>query len=281
MSYVPRDNAKQQIARLLSLLAWLLAAMAVAGFFGVREEKGTAEGIAAGAVFAAFAGLAAYHGRRLMLSWREDEALRREIVMRIDELAHKEGVLNLTAIALEKGTDQVTVRRAVAWGRWSGMLPVPVPPGVRIEHAGKVLSAGDIFALFVVTLGLYTFFWIYRVIQELQRHDPGGVTLTPGRAVGLCFVPVFNLYWLPHLYAFVVQHINANYRRFEASIDLMQPRTPVIAFVVANLLPLLSIGLIPLAVVLMPIPIALVQGTLNRYWLICQAGDLQGRATLR
>jgi len=48
----------------------------------------------------------------------------------------------------------------------------------------------------VLTANIYWMFWLYKTYKEIRQHSPTATTITPGQAVGLMFVPVFNIYWL-------------------------------------------------------------------------------------
>lgn len=59
--------------------------------------------------------------------------------------------------------------------------------------------------LMVVTLNLYAFGWIYQIYSEIRRRQDEATSITPGKALGFLFIPVFNFFWalwlwldLPH-----------------------------------------------------------------------------------
>jgi len=61
--------------------------------------------------------------------------------------------------------------------------------------------------LHFLTLGLYSFFWItgtHGRLPKMKSDDPDGF-----KAVALCFVPFFNIYWLYVVYARLTQRINS------------------------------------------------------------------------
>ncbi len=58
----------------------------------------------------------------------------------------------------------------------------------------KVVPAWNIPFFLLFTLELYWLFWLFRVFKEL--HARGFTAISPGTAVGCCFIPFYNLYWL-------------------------------------------------------------------------------------
>jgi len=67
---------------------------------------------------------------------------------------------------------------------------------VRSASPAKMLHPLTLVALGTASLGLYWFFWIHRRYREVLLARPGVTALTPLKAVGLLFVPIFNVYWL-------------------------------------------------------------------------------------
>lgn len=61
--------------------------------------------------------------------------------------------------------------------------PPPAPPAAAYgvpafadpNHVGKVRSTGVSILLFVVTLGIYGWFWYYQVHEDLKRHTGRGL----------------------------------------------------------------------------------------------------------
>lgn len=68
-----------------------------------------------------------------------------------------------------------------------------------MSHAiGKIRNPAAPLFLPLVTLGVYGFVWIYKLFKEAGAYtnSRNGVHVTsPGLAVGLLFVPVFNIIW--------------------------------------------------------------------------------------
>ncbi|MFC1575957.1 hypothetical protein ACFL5A_04880, partial [Gemmatimonadota bacterium] len=47
----------------------------------------------------------------------------------------------------------------------------------------------------MLTLGLYWPYWVYRTYRDIRGHAPDATAITPGKACGYLFVPLFNIYW--------------------------------------------------------------------------------------
>jgi len=60
---------------------------------------------------------------------------------------------------------------------------------------GKRRNIGVSLLLFVVTLGIYTPFWLYRTVKDLKNNFEDDIPYTPGKAVGFMFIPLFNFFW--------------------------------------------------------------------------------------
>ncbi len=61
---------------------------------------------------------------------------------------------------------------------------------------GKRRNAGLILFLFIITFGIYFFFWLYKTVKELRNNFGEDVPLSPGWAVGGLFIPIFNIGWI-------------------------------------------------------------------------------------
>ncbi len=75
----------------------------------------------------------------------------------------------------------------------------PSAAPVRRRGHGLAASTNDVpvavaILLHYVTLGIFTFIWLnlmHGKICRVRKDDPSA-----GRAVGFCFIPLFNLYWI-------------------------------------------------------------------------------------
>ncbi len=57
-------------------------------------------------------------------------------------------------------------------------------------------SPASVFVLCLITGGIYFFWWVYMVHEKLQQATPPH-SVTPGKALGFLFIPLFNYGWLP------------------------------------------------------------------------------------
>jgi hypothetical protein len=69
---------------------------------------------------------------------------------------------------------------------------LPVMKGKRRNIAISLL-------LFIVTMGIYFFFWLYRTVKDLKTNFESDIPYTPGKAVGFLFIPIFNIFWALYL----------------------------------------------------------------------------------
>jgi hypothetical protein len=75
-------------------------------------------------------------------------------------------------------------------------LPLAVPPGAAAAapHQLRAFPVAVAILLHYVTFGLFTFIWLnlmHGKICRVRADDPSA-----GRAIGFCFIPLFNLYWV-------------------------------------------------------------------------------------
>ncbi|MGE0609771.1 MAG: hypothetical protein AB7O62_21960 [Pirellulales bacterium] len=74
--------------------------------------------------------------------------------------------------------------------------------------------------LHYLTGGLFTFFWTictHGDLPKLKADDPSA-----GKALGLCFVPLFNLYWICVMYPRLAARVNARCAQYG-----LQPAVPL------------------------------------------------------
>ena len=140
---------------------------------------------------------------------------------------------------------------------------------------GLIKNNVGLYFLFIVTLGIYLFFWIHKVSKELMTHDPDGDNISPGRAVGFCFIPLFNFYWLGKIYYHTCNRINELYGGLAHSVKIVSSGGVLALYISlmiisqsASILTYLFLTFsIPLGILLMQIPLIMTQAALNRYWL--------------
>lgn len=76
---------------------------------------------------------------------------------------------------------------------------------------GKRRSVGVSLLLFIVTLGIYFYFWLYRTVKDLKNNFETDIPYTPGKAVGFLFIPVFNVFW----FIYILFSLPLNIKRIE------------------------------------------------------------------
>ena len=59
------------------------------------------------------------------------------------------------------------------------------------ESLGENRSAGNVFLLGIITLGIYTLVWFYRINKEMKLHTDWEDD--PGKAILALFIPIANL----------------------------------------------------------------------------------------
>lgn len=156
------------------------------------------------------------------------------------------------------------VQRAAAAQSVSRPCPIKVVRGWKIPF----------FVLF--TLGFYNVFWLYRVFKEL--HSRKATDLSPGKAVGLLFIPVFNLGWIFFVWKKLGDAITAAY----SQAGLPSPATGIawlapISFYLAIVFNLAAPPLgIAAGIVFLSIALCTLQGQMNR--LAAQAAPTQASA---
>ena len=71
--------------------------------------------------------------------------------------------------------------------QWTESRSSPASPSPR--------NPGLVLIWTVLTLNLYWVYWLYRTYEDVRNRAPGTTTITPGRAAGFLFIPLFNIYW--------------------------------------------------------------------------------------
>lgn len=75
--------------------------------------------------------------------------------------------------------------------------------------------------LHYLTFGLFTFFWITGLHGQLPRTRSNDLSAT--KAVGLCFIPFYNLYWFFVVYPRLSQRVNALCRQHHLQQSVSVP----------------------------------------------------------
>lgn len=73
-----------------------------------------------------------------------------------------------------------------------------VPTPNSSNEPGPLSTTGSCFGLMAwIALLIYGFVWVGRVHGEIDGFTGGQYPTKAGMAVGFCFIPFFNLYWIP------------------------------------------------------------------------------------
>jgi hypothetical protein len=107
----------------------------------------------------------------------------------------------------------------------------------------EVLQPFPVVALILLhylTLSIYTFFWITRVhglLPRMKTDDPGAT-----KAISLCFVPCFNIYWIVFVYARLARRLNALSGAYQLPRSVPVPIAYVMSFLIVLPLAMFTAG---------------------------------------
>jgi Domain of unknown function (DUF4234) len=89
-------------------------------------------------------------------------------------------------------------------GVQGGVQPYGAPGGVaaagqlgQLGQIGKVRSTGTCMLLFIVTLGIYGWFWYFNTHEEMKRHTGEGIGGVLALVLGI-FVNIVMVFLSPH-----------------------------------------------------------------------------------
>lgn len=108
-----------------------------------------------------------------------------------------------------------------------------------IDLIGRRRSIGISIFLFVITLGIYFPFWLYRTVNDLKRNFGNEISYSPGRAVGFIFIPIFNIFWFIYLIFSLPRAISKIENNYFNSNDGFSFR-PVLISVLLLIIPVFS-----------------------------------------
>ena len=95
----------------------------------------------------------------------------------------------------EQTTDQKTNNEQSAPGT-APQVNVTVQQAPERRRIGKTRSVFAPLLLPIVTLGIYSLVWLYKLYTEADYYCEGKVNITSGgAAVGFLFIPIFNFFW--------------------------------------------------------------------------------------
>lgn len=78
------------------------------------------------------------------------------------------------------------------------------------ETGGLIISLGVIAVIIAMIYYFVLFYQVWRfVIEESQRNNLIPSIETPGKAIGYCFIPFYNLYWVFQAFGKFPKDLNA------------------------------------------------------------------------
>lgn len=105
--------------------------------------------------------------------------------------------------------------------------------------------------LSIVTLGIYYLVWLYKIHNEMLNHT-GNRDISPGKAIGFLFIPIFNVFWGIYL----LFHVPGLIKEMEMDDEIpMADQTNAGLIGICGIIPVVSLAWPPL-----------VQNALNRHW---------------
>lgn len=155
----------------------------------------------------------------------------------------------------------------------------PRPPAVA-KPGGTSRNAALIPLWLLLTANIYWLFWLHKTYKEVRAHTPTATDITPGKAVGFLFIPLFNLYWFLR----VVIDMPRAIRRMQEDDPLGEPPLNsglVTGLLIAAILVNGVLGRFHLAFLLLGEPLLIMafvvaQLSLNAHWERHAAGVLPG-----
>lgn len=109
----------------------------------------------------------------------------------------------------------------------TGVQPAAGLPALITSELQRPFPIVALLLLHYLTLGLYSFFATIAALGSLPRNrtdDP-----PTGKALGLCFLPLYNLYWIPTLFPAFARRLNAMSRRYGLAPSLPAPLAYTVA----------------------------------------------------
>lgn len=99
------------------------------------------------------------------------------------------------------GASQVFFARTSVTPRSSRLVSRSAPPPAPGQLAAVAVTGalGCFSELALFGMAIYWFVWIGTIHSELYAFNTAVFPTSPGMAVGFCFIPFFNLYWIPSM----------------------------------------------------------------------------------
>ena len=132
------------------------------------------------------------------------------------------------------------------------------PKEIHAEITGKIRNPWGVLGLAIITLGIYLLVWIYKVHEEVRDHSKSGHDISPGLALGLCFIPIFNFIWLCIILGKLVHRVNMMQSE-DGYEKIADPGWPVFWYIV-------GLGTSFIYIPLGLVSFVLVQNALNKHW---------------
>ncbi len=132
---------------------------------------------------------------------------------------------------------------------------------LRGRPAGILIPAVNCFTL-LSSLGLYIAWcvWVYRIHREFREFTYASHPISPGRAVGFCFIPFFSLYWMVYM---PYQHAKSTHGYLRTGTTVVNPSS-VLTFQILAIVP--GYCWYGLSMLFMALAARSIQNGLNELW---------------
>ena len=118
-------------------------------------------------------------------------------------------------------------------------------------EAGKIRFVLTPLLLNIVTFGIYGLVWIYKIHNEMLNHT-GNKSISPGKAIGFMFIPIFNIFWG----IYMMFHVPGLIKNMDMDDNVsMSEQTNAGLIGIIGIIPIVNLIWAPL-----------IQNALNRHW---------------
>jgi len=116
---------------------------------------------------------------------------------------------------------------------------------------GKIRFVLTPWLLNFITFGIYGLVWLYKIHDEMLNHT-GDQSISPGKAIGFLFIPIFNIFWV----FYILFHVPGLIKNMDMNDDVpMGSQTNAGMIGIIGLVPVVNLLWAPL-----------IQNALNRHW---------------